>query len=46
MSPAMQHMVEAGAQTVAASFFVVSMIILLAGFMVGTVVEAIVALTE
>ena len=46
MSPAMQHMVEAGAQTVAVSFFIVACVMLLAGFMVGTVVEAIVALTE
>ena len=33
-------------QTAAASFFIVSCVIVLAGFLVGTVVEAIVALTE
>ena len=33
-------------QAIAASFFIVSCIIVLAGFMVGTVVEAFVALTE
>ena len=42
MSPVVQPV----AQTIAVSFFAVSCIILLAGFLVGTVVEAIVALTE